>query len=335
LDNKFKVGIIGAGTIVESSHIPVLKVLPGVSIEWVYDRDQSRSELLSKMFHVPVLKKRSVESAVDDIDICLLTIPYGARKEYIELCAKKKKGLYVEKPFAVSIKEHKEYCEWFAPYNLAIGFQRRNYRVVQLLKNIINANIFGKLINISFKQGYFTLKGNKEFLSNATLSGGGVIIESAIHILDQILLITNSETLIVKEVSSLQKMGIDYDTFFDTELSNKENKIQVDIEISTLRNLDNGVRFIFENAEVSCDMSPDEKIRIFDCNGKPLFLDIGLLNVSENERNGAKSVTAAFYFFWSDFLQAVVRKTTNETSAINSLLTTGWIEQIYKKINNT
>jgi len=333
LNKKYKVGIIGAGAIVESGHIPVLKVLPGVSIEWIYDRDNSRSGLLSKMFQIPVLANKNVEAAIEDIDICLLTIPYGARREYIEMCAKRNKALYIEKPFAVSVKEHNECCSMFDASKLAVGFQRRYYQVVELLRNITASQPFGQLHSIVFNQGYFSIKGNKEFLSNASLSGGGIIIESAIHTLDQLLLITGSEAVTVKEVSSFQKNGIDYDSVFDTILLSKTNMIHVKAAVSTLRNLRNGVQLVFEHASVECNMSPGGKIDLFDNSGKRLDLNVALSGTPGSDSKHTNSITAAFYLFWSDFLVAISTQTPNRTSAVNSLLTSSWIEQIYTKIN--
>ena len=334
MNKKYKVGIIGAGAIVESSHVPVLKILPDLVVEWVFDRDIKRSELVSAMFNVPVLDSGNIAAAIAGIDICLITIPYGARRQYIDYCVSEKKALYVEKPFAVSKKEHQDWCDLFAPGQLAIGFQRRYYRVTALLKKIVDEAPFGKLKAIRFNQGYFALKGSKEFLSNAALSGGGVIIESAIHTLDLLLLITGATSVEVQAVESLQKNGIDYDTVFHSVLSCKNNSVDVHIEVSALRNLDNGVHFIFEHASVSCGMSPDEKIKIFDVNGRPINLALGLTDIPGTRAEYARSISASFYHFWSDFLYAVDTKTPNNTSAVNSLLTTGWIEQVYTKINN-
>jgi len=334
LENNYRVGIIGAGAIVESSHIPVLKVLPGISIQWVYDRDTSRSQLVSKMFRIPVLENEEMEKAIEDIDICLLTIPYGARRKYIELCAAKGKALYVEKPFAITAGEHIDYCKLFQPYELAIGFQRRYYQTAGLLKNLVRSELFGRLQKIQFNQGYFALKGNKPFLSDAALAGGGVIIESAIHTLDQLLLITGATAVNVKDALSLQKNGIDYDSKFETVLSGKDIFIEVGAGISSMRNLSNGVHFFFEHASVMCSMSPDEKPGIFDKNGKRLSLDIGRIENGDNAGENARSIGAAFYFFWKDFLSAIGTKSPNMTSAVNSLLTTSWIEQVYTKINH-
>ena len=77
------------------------------------------------MYKIPIVHEAVLENAMDEIDICLLTVPYGVRSKYIEACALKKKALYVEKPFAINLQEHQHYCSLFTPANLAVGFQRR------------------------------------------------------------------------------------------------------------------------------------------------------------------------------------------------------------------
>ncbi len=109
---KYKAGVIGSGAIVELSHIPVLKKLEDIEIAWQYDKCAERSAVITKMFQVPALKEEVLDSAIQQIDICLLTIPYGARKDFIEKWASKNKSLYVEKPFATKSNEHINYCNY-------------------------------------------------------------------------------------------------------------------------------------------------------------------------------------------------------------------------------
>ena len=84
--NNYKVGIIGAGAIVETAHLPVLKVLDKTEVVWVYDRNEDRSGLISRMFEVPVIKEEKLAASIAAIDICLLSIPYGARAAYFQIC---------------------------------------------------------------------------------------------------------------------------------------------------------------------------------------------------------------------------------------------------------
>ena len=331
MSKKFRVGIIGAGSIVENSHLPVLKNTKDISVSWVYDKNTQRSNLLSKMYKIPIVHEAVLENAMDEIDICLLTVPYGVRSKYIEACALKKKALYVEKPFAINLQEHQHYCSLFTPANLAVGFQRRYYKVVATLNSIINSGIFGELKTIKFKQGYFTLKGGSSYLAEAFLAGGGVIIESAIHSLDQILIATNAIAVKVLAIKCLSKKGIDYDTVFSSEITTLRGTIKIDCEISTLRNLENGLELHFENSILRCKLSAEPFVVVTE---KNRAINLTIEQLTTDNCIAARSVNESFFIFWSEFIKSLNTQEENLTSAKSSLLTTSWIEQIYQNIKS-
>lgn len=321
----YKLGIIGAGSIVESCHLPILKNLGQIEICWIYDRNEIRSAHVGKMFNISnIIKGNQWQDAIDQVDICLLTVPYGARKEYIEVISRKKKCLYVEKPFAITEKEHQNYCNLFPDYALAIGFQRRFYQTVWSLHSIIKSKIFGDLLEIQYTQGHFSLKGGSGYLSDAKLSGGGVIIESAIHALDQINIFTDAQMIKLITSKLLSQNMIEYDSSVEAEIITKKETIKFSSEISTLRNLDNGLKLIFDNAQITCELTPNSKIKVLTDKAGLFLID----NFEENDF--AISVNESFYIFWIQYLKALELKTANFTSGITSALTTKFIEDIYE-----
>jgi predicted dehydrogenase len=246
----YKVGVIGAGNIAESNHLPVLKNLQNISVAWLYDVNSSRSMLLSNMYQVAVIQKEDLKKKIGDIDICLISTPFGARTEYYIIASALGKSVYVEKPFALTVEEHVQISGMFKPHQIAIGFQRRNYETVNELKQIIESEIFGKLLKIEFKQGNFSVKGGKGYLNNSSLSGGGILIESAIHAFDQILQFTKAVDVVVNEHHCIAINGIDYDSISHSTLILADAEISVHSEVSCLRNLMNGIELRFENATI-------------------------------------------------------------------------------------
>lgn len=326
--NKVKVGIIGAGSIVESNHLPVLKAMPNVDLCWIFDINKKRVDLLSAMYNVKGINE-NIDTAISNVDLCLVTIPYGVRKSYYNQIAKAGKAIYVEKPFALSTEEHNEYCNMFSTYKIAVGFQRRCYSYVDTLADIIETKAFGNLKEIEFNQGHFAMKGGGGYLSNVELAGWGVIVESSIHILDQILQFTNATNVKLLQIKSLIKNGIDYDSCFNSTISNTNNSIDVICNISSMRNLSNGLSLKFDNATIVLDTSPTTDIKVTLANGS--FFNISNNATQQIQKNNL--VAKSFYTFWTQVFQALEDKKPNITSGINSILTTSWIEQIYKKIS--
>jgi len=329
---RFNVGIIGAGAIVESSHLPVLKTLPDVEVKWIYDITDKRKQLLADMYNIATINETDLEEAMGAVDICLLTIPFGARPAYIKMIALAGKALYVEKPFALTLETHQEYCNLFRPHQLAIGYQRREYSLVSQLESVISSGIFGTLKEIRFTQGHFTLKGGKGYLSDANLSGGGVIIESAIHSLDQLLLISKAERVQVNHVKSLSENGIDYDSDFSSTIFTGKGRVETGCRVSALRNLDNGIQLYFDNAIVHSTTDPSPVIKVTDHKGSNIHFNFSPIRGKAGSASTAVTVPQSFVFFWRRFIAALRDQQVNLTSAESSLLTTAWVEQLYNHI---
>jgi predicted dehydrogenase len=332
---KFKLGIVGAGSIVETNHLPAIRVAEQAEISWIYDKNPSRAALVAKMYGIPVLPEGSVERALAEVDICLLATPYGVRKPYIEWCKRAGTALVVEKPFAFSREEHLDYCSGFKEWEIGVNFQRRFYRSVTTLRRIVDTAIFGKLLTVKFNQGNFSLKGGSGYLSDANLAGGGVIAESAIHSLDILLWIARAQAVRVDQMRSLHANRLDYDSIFSGEMITAEGRTAVYCEISTLRNLDNGLELEFENARIGCDLAPDAAVYIKKCEREgPDFVLLPVL-FPEDLLSSATRINEAFLLFWQQFFSGLDSQEPNPTSAYTSLLTSSWIAAIYKSMNLT
>jgi predicted dehydrogenase len=330
---KRKVGVIGAGSIVETNHMPSIKAIEQLELAWVFDKNAERMDLLSKMYGVASLEEASVEKRLEEVDICLIGIPYGARKPYLDMCGRLKKAVVVEKPFAFSEKEHLDQGAAFENNQLCINFQRRFYRSVGLLKNLIGSKIFGELQSIKYVQGNFSLKGGSGYLSSAKMAGGGVIADSAIHALDIILFITKATNIRVENLKTLSNAGIDYDTLFDSTLEIGDKAMAVHCEVSTLRNLKNGLTLFFENACVYCDLSPDGEIYVNDKAGTQKRFSVMGEQVYPYKK-GALKVGQAFLFFWQEAIEAFQTQVANDTSASSMVLSSKWLGEIYLQINS-
>lgn len=350
--SKFKIGIIGAGGIVETNHLPAIAASDQAEIAWIYDKNPSRAELVAKMYGLSVLGEAQLWPAIATVDCCLLATPYGVRRSYIDACRNAGIGLVIEKPFAFSRREHEEYCAGFKEWAIAINLQRRYYLSVATLHRIIRTAIFGRLVAIRFNQGYFSLKGGSGYLSDVRLAGGGVIAESAIHSLDIILWITGASQVSVTRMRSLHKDRLDYDSEFESDIVTPFGNIPVHCAVSTLRNLASGLELEFEQATVSCDLSPDAPILVkgragghansfgpSQATGQAVSQDAGqdFYLASTLQRDelllSATKINEAFLIFWQQFLEGMAGHTVNRTSAHESLLTSAWIEEIYKSMN--
>jgi len=319
---SINIGIIGAGKIVENSHLPVLKNIKEAEIKWIFDLDSNKTISLARAYKTEAVKREQLKDFIDKVDICLIALPVGARKDYIELCAEKKAAVYVEKPFARSLKEHYDYMSLFEPYKICIGYQRRFYKNVQDIKSIFNSGLFGRLKKIEYVQGFYDLKsgGVNNFKTDFQSKAGGVILESGIHGLDQILYITNANDIDLIDYKSIRMKGIDFDNIFKSVISADKHKIDVECKITRLESFGHYFKYFFENAIITQFDKPDSLINIQAENIN--------FHLNENISKGsyAKDIDEAFYLIWNCFIENIKIKETVHFSASNSLLTSKWIE---------
>jgi UDP-N-acetyl-2-amino-2-deoxyglucuronate dehydrogenase len=330
--NKLKIGIVGAGKIVEDAHLPVLRTLPNISISWISDQKAERRDLLSDMYRIPAVSPEMALQQIQDVDVCLLAIPFGVRRQYVERCIQCDKAIYVEKPFAKSEADHVAMMAQFPPHKLAVGFQRRTYHAAQTLRAIINNGMLGKLQAIELTEANFTLScgGAQSFRTSASYAGGGITIESSIHSLDLIQYLTSATDVHTDQLKSIVRDGIDYQVQCNSRLTISEGQeITVSVFISRLKSLPDVFQFHFENAVVALPTKPQFPLVLKssqpDASWQAIVPD-------EFAAEAAHNINTAFALFWECFLNGIQNEVPNLTSACTSVITSKWVEQIYNSM---
>ena len=327
------VGIVGAGKIVEDSHLPTLLNLPQVRIAWISDVAEHRATLLSSMYGVRQIPPAAVGDELHGTDVCLLAVPVGARRVYMERCAAVGAAVYAEKPFAINSTEHAYYLSLFPPSRLAIGFQRRFYETTQAVRALLDAALLGPLESIEFTFGAYNLKtgGAGSYVADPAMSGGGMIIESAIHALDQIVYSTQARDVRVTSAQSVVFDRADFDTVTEATLLLAERSVPVRCEITRLRNLPSHITYKFRDAAVRqpLDAESDLVLRDNDHRATAAFSLIAKQGVGATR---ARSASQAMLLIWDEFLRGLQTHEVNASSAVTSVVTTSWVDQIYAKV---
>ncbi len=322
-----RVGIVGAGQIVENAHLPVLLNQPDVAVAWIADTSATRTALLSKMYGVPGRSSADFESLVDDVDVCLFATPVGVRAPYFDVCEKKSKAVLAEKPFAATATQHRALCDRFPDHALGAIFQRRFYASTAAIRSVVEHEPFGALASVSFALGGFDLKsgGPTRYLGDPRLSGGGVVMELGVHALDQVLYASGATDVTVDHVESIALDGLDYDVILDASLHTEHGPVRAHAEISRLRPLRSGFTFTFEHSTVAFGVGPDARLSATPREGGPPLL-------LEGGTGGAKSANQAFFALWASFLRGRALEQRTAASACTSILTADWVDAIYARI---
>jgi predicted dehydrogenase len=324
---RLRVGIIGAGNIVEDSHLPVLVNLPLADVRWVADQRPQRASMLSTMYGVPARPLDGLDALLDEVDACLLAVPVGARDAYYDRCAERGKGLIAEKPFALSGDAHEALCARFPAHRLGVCFQRRHYAAVLAARAALQSGLFGALERVDLAAGGVSIRssGSSRYLTDPRLSGGGVIMDLAVHAFDQALFATGATAVSVEKVTGIARNGVDYDASIEGTITDARGPVALRAEVSRLRPLDQGVTFTTEHAVLRIGSLPEGPLSVTPRGGGPP------LRLAHTGR-AATTTAQAFYLLWETFLTGLARGERNAASAVDSLLTSRLVDGIYAKM---
>jgi len=198
---RTNVAIIGLGGIAQLVHLPVLSKISDVNILAVSEINKSRLNAISDKFGI---EKRFVDYremlGISEIDAVIIATPTDTHFEIIQECIKAKKHILVEKPMVRNFEEAEIIYRNVEGSNLIfmVGMNLRYRPDVMLLKSLINSGELGDLFFI--KCGWFRKQSSDQnWFINKSKSGGGVIIDLGIVLIDLAMWLNNFEP--VKSVS--------------------------------------------------------------------------------------------------------------------------------------
>lgn len=156
-----KIGVLGCGMIAELGHLPVLRHVPGLVLDAVYDINFDRALQMQRRFHIPHAYPSEREFWASDLDAVVVCTPAPLHHANVMTAASHGKHVLCEKPLALTEPEIEAMDEVMASAGLQLftGFTyrfspsamdiRRLVREgaigeVRLLRLVYNWNLHGK-----------------------------------------------------------------------------------------------------------------------------------------------------------------------------------------------
>jgi scyllo-inositol 2-dehydrogenase (NAD+) len=238
-----RVGVLGAGEVVRSHHLPVL-LAAGVDVAWIADPSPVAARRAHWQFRVPTISLSDAWSRLDDVDAVLLAAPVGRRSEHHERLARSGTAVYLEKPIATSPTELDGLIARYDRSSVTCGFQRRSFANVGAIRTLLAELPLGPVRRIEFREGgRATATGAKGFRDDATAAGGGILTELGCHGLDTIDQLVGLDAATVEDQELLEDQGVER----EVSLRLRSGEIDVDVELSWLRDIDSCVNVICEH----------------------------------------------------------------------------------------
>lgn len=324
----FSIGVLGAGRISNGLHIPVLRQMPGVRIAWLCDQVRERAAEAARSWKVP----QAFDNLEDcpPVDAVLVAIPVGRRREALAHIFERRWHAFVEKPVAVTASDHVTLVREAERANVevGVGLMRRFYRSTNIVRAVLEARAFGAVREVWAAEAARSGKTGRDgswYQSDASAAGGGVLIETGAHLVDQVFQVLNVEAFENLEASFTTADGIDLEarTVSHIRCAGANAAVPLHLIISKIRDVHPGVVICCEHASIRFGTVPGSVVEVLDRNDRVICrLERGV---------GVTNLIQAFFGEWEAFLEQCRSRKPSLVNAASALLSTRFIDAAYSK----
>ena len=247
-----KVGLIGCG-FMGTMHANCYKNIPGVELAAVADVRPEKAEEIAAGTNAAIYgdgKDLIAQAQVDIIDICLPTYLHA---EYALLAMDKVQYLFIEKPVTLTVAESEALLEksMQTGCNVQVGQVIRFWDEYVVLRQIIEENRYGKVINANFRRISPSPDwGWNNWLHDVSLSGGAAQ-DLHIHDVDYVLSVFGKPN----SLSSIRNKTGEANSYINTVMNFGDFVVGVEgtWDLPASHPFQATFRVVFENAVVEND----------------------------------------------------------------------------------
>jgi predicted dehydrogenase len=321
-----RIGIIGAGAVVQSYHLPVLARIPNVRIEFVCDASLERARFMATKFGIQ--KALSSISDCPDVDIVLVATPVGYRGTIVPTALERGWHVFCEKPFAMSAVQHREFVGIARRHRrqIGVGLMRRFYSATTTATSLVGSGMLGEVLKVWVAEGGRARSVGRSagwYQERRATAGGGALIETGSHLIDQVFQILNVSGFELGCYEQVVLGDVEFDARAEAKLFAQGHKpVPVRVVLSKLSDVFNGVVVYFEKAEMSLGSSPSSSVSLkaTGVGSRPfVVLPVG----------GTTNVFEAFRQEWIEFMHQCQTGDPSRVDAESALLSTEFIDACY------
>ena len=325
--NGINLGIIGAGVVSTNRHSKIINQIDGVDCRWVFDLNRQRASTLAKRFSNAIVVDSLDEAP--ETDAILIATPVGTRDSFWEVAHKNGWSVFSEKPLATTMANLEQIIANTSQAGgvLGTGFNRRSSQAFNAIKMLSGNGFLDHMTGIHISNSSVWsntgIAGNW-FVSNPQLAGGGVLVETGSHLLDQAACaldlsfqsIDRSETVAIDGYTETEASGVSTVQFQDRALPMTYRFSVRDVAM-------NGIFFALPNGFVHCDTTFAGNLCFRNKNYEKVF-EFAL------PTSGGRSVEEAAYLQWADFKSRIDAEPGSDTTEFErGAFTVKFVEQCY------
>ena len=157
-ENKRKIGICGAGGIVDGAHLPAY-TKAGLEVVAIFDTDNAKAQDVAKRHGIPTVYKTLAELLADPkVEIVDIAVPASAQPEIFTQVAAAKKHILAQKPFATTVAAGEAMVKQAKDAGIiaAVNQQLRFEEGVAAAHKMVELGWIGTVSNFSINVNLFT-----------------------------------------------------------------------------------------------------------------------------------------------------------------------------------
>ena len=332
-EGRFNIGLIGCGSVVEGLHLPALQRIPGATVKWVCDSSPGRAREVARNWGIKQFFTQLSECS--DVDAVLVATPVGSRRSILAQTAERGWHALCEKPFGANTKEHHEMIDLAARNGLILGagYMRRHFWSVERARHLLRSNVFGPLVEIVASEAASldrTGLDQSSYRNNAQASGGGVLMETGCHLLDELMYTSDADSVDIENCDQKLWDGYEVETVASGSIAlHSGPRVGLHCTVSGVEPVFQGIAFRCDSGEIRLKLDPGKGLDLFVGKDQPHQLVIPHPNPSLNH------VSDAFRCEWIHFLDGIRQPGNWDVYQETGLLTTDAIMQCRDLVTST
>lgn len=187
MPERVRVGLIGAGGIARTYHVPALQALPEVSITAVCSRTPEHARALGEEVGANWAGTDVSELlARPDVDAVLILTPNHTHVQIVELAAAARKPMLLQKPMGRTSAECRRMIEAAADSRtpLVVSFMHRYLPEVQQARRYIRDGLIGRIESVRLRNAPGNTSTIRDWFYRRELVGGGCALDIGVHGID-------------------------------------------------------------------------------------------------------------------------------------------------------
>lgn len=200
---EVKIGIIGAGSVAQKMHIPILSSIEGARIIALAESDIQRGEKIAHKWNIPILFQDCKEMCENsDIDAVFICLPNFLHYRAVKIALDNDLHVFCEKPMGLNAEEGHKLVMLAQKRNLVltVGYHKRCEKPYEESSRIVKSLVLGKIIQICgtlVSPGpYSSWSPSSDWFLNDNF---GALYDSGSHLIDSLLYISGCN---ISEISA-------------------------------------------------------------------------------------------------------------------------------------